>query len=151
VIVASRLYETERDKAREGELMQRISEKFRCVMHKLPISWQIDAMIARDKNLVGFAELKCRNHTAETWDTVILSEHKTRKAFYFQRHLAKMDYTDAPFIFFVRFKDKDCYCVVTPELFNNSERKKLSAANHKDDPLDTEWVRYIDMKYFKEF
>jgi hypothetical protein len=149
--VANRLYETREDKAREGEFMRDVETTFKCRLHKLPISWQIDALVSRNKKLVAFAEFKCRNHAKGDFPSVILSEHKTEKAFYWQTHLAKDDYTDAPFLLFIRYGNVDCYAIITKDVFSGSGRKKLTAANHKEDPLDTEWVRYIDIKHFKEF
>ncbi len=114
---------------------------------KLPYNWEIDAILIK-KSPIAYAELKQRSHNSYDFPSVIISEHKTMTAFQYVTHLARMDGQTIPFIYFVRFLDRDMFCKIDREVFGNFERKCLSAKNHLDDPRDREWVRYIPFNLF---
>jgi hypothetical protein len=150
------IYETDEDRAKEAEFALQIEGRFGCQLIKLGYDWQFDYLIARSGQLTGIAEAKCRTHASTKYDSVILSDHKTQYGFRFASKTLcysekSRDFKAPDFIFFVKFTDKAMYCLVTKEMFNGLEMKKLSAANHADDPTDTEYVRYIPIKLFKEF
>lgn len=150
------IYETEDDRQREGEFASRIEGRFGCKLIKLGYDWQFDYLIARNFQLTGIAELKCRGHRSDRFDTVIFSDHKAQRGLRFCSKTLCYDdknkqFKEPAFMFFVRFLDMDMFCVIKSEMFESLEMKKLSAANHADDPTDTEYVRYIPISLFKEF
>lgn len=150
------IYETDEDRARETEFALQIEGRFGCQLIKLGYDWQFDYLIARNHNLTGIAEVKCRTHESSKYDTVIFSDHKAQRGFKFCSKVLCFDdksgqFKEPAFAFFVKFTDRVMYCTIKSEMFESLEMKKLSAANHADDPTDTEYVRYIPIKLFKEF
>lgn len=150
------IYESEADRARESEFALQIEQRFSCELIKLNYEWQFDYLIARDRLLTGIAELKVRTHESTKYDTVIFSDHKAASGFRFCEKTLCFDersqgFKPTTFIFFVKFTDKTMYCALNKEEFFEYRIEKLSAANHADDPKDTEYVRYVPIEKFKGF
>lgn len=149
------IYETQEDRNKETIFLEKIKNHFKVEAMKLPYHWQIDVILHRNGRLKAFGELKCRTHTSTEFNSVIISEHKTKRAFVYRQHLG-MDVpfgedSTAPFIYFIRFLDCDMYTKIEPKEFDTWERKLLSAKNHMHDPLDTEYIRYVPISLFKKF
>ncbi len=160
------IYETEKDRLNERKFLSKIKAKFKCSAIKLPYDWQIDYIMSRKGEASCFAELKTRTHRSTDYPSVIISEHKAKKALWYSKHLGPWekrfdesllrgddisDIKHVPFVYFVRFTDKDYWGKVTEDMFKGLESKKLSARNHAENHLDTEWIRYIPISLMKEF
>jgi len=150
------LYESDADRERESEFALNIENRFTCQLIKLTYEWEFDYLIARNKQLTGIAELKVRTHASNKYDTVIFSDHKAASGFKFCEKTLCYDeksrsHKPTSFIFFVKFTDKPMYAVLNKDEFIEYRIEKLSAANHADDPSDTEYVRYIPIELFKGF
>lgn len=151
------IFETDEDRARESEFALQIENRFGCQLIKLSYEWEFDFLIARNCQLTGIAELKCRTHASGEYDTVILSDHKAQTGLKFCSKVLCFDdksgqFKEPVFVFFVKFTDKAMFCTIKSEMFESLSMKKLSASNHADDPAEfSEYVRYVPIKLFKEF
>ena len=141
-------YETQADVRNEKEFAKTIETRFNCQYHKFPIDWQIDGILSRNKEGVAFAELKCRNHARHDYSTVFLSKHKALTGVRFSEHFGHaITGRKLPFIFFVRFVDKDMFLEVKSEHIKDA--KLLDAKNHAGE--DLEYVIELPLIDFKEF
>ena len=59
------LYETESNLEKERQAALFFEQTYQCTLRKLPIRYHLDFAIERDGNIVGFIEVKVRNHTFE--------------------------------------------------------------------------------------
>jgi hypothetical protein len=59
------LYETESNLEKERSLALFFEQTFECTLRKLPIRYHLDFAIERSGQIVGFVEVKVRNHTFE--------------------------------------------------------------------------------------
>lgn len=124
--------------------MQKIEQSFKCVCHKFKASWYIDLIISRNKQGVALGEMKCRNVKSTQYATVILTLYKAQKG------LELSNLFGLPFIFFVRFEDKDMACkILGLETFK--VEKNFQAGNHAADPYDVKDVVHVPTVNFKEF
>ena len=150
----SHRYETEADILNERKFLKTIEDTFCCEGLRLPVYSEIDCILAKGKNPIAFAELKCRTATSTTFPTIILSAHKLRAGMKLSKSYMRLDKKDIPFIFAVRFRDKDMYCKVTQNIIDNSEKVMFEATNN-DKSINmnrhNEWCAHIPICYFKEF
>lgn len=149
------LYESDSDKQRESRFIADIQSRFKCTLHKLSITWQVDCLVSRGGRGIGFAEIKCRTHRSDEYPTLIMSDHKIRYAF----RLGRRFYVDGrspaegfPLLIFVRWKDRDGWARLSKAKTNldELESRPLCAKNHAD-PRDTERVVYLPMSWFTFF
>ena len=70
------IYETSQDLSREHDIGKILKEIWSVDLHKLPRAYYVDWMITKDKDVRGFAELKCRSNPRSKYDTFMLSLHK---------------------------------------------------------------------------
>jgi len=85
-----KLYEDDKSLAAERELAATLESKWRCKLHKLPISYHLDYMATRTEHCeffnettekaVSFIELKCRTCKHDAFDTYMLALSKLVKA-----------------------------------------------------------------------
>ena len=100
------LYETSADLAREKKVADKLAELWQWDMRKLPISYKADYLATgqhpfRTNQSVGRAwvEVRCRNHTHDTYPSVFISVQKVS-------YVAElMRVTDLPFYFVVEWQD----------------------------------------------
>ena len=71
------IYETDSDVEREEWVAQTLSERWKCSGWKRnPRKYPIDISFIRDNQVVGFAEIKCRNVARQKYDTYMISADK---------------------------------------------------------------------------
>ena len=71
------IYETDSDVEREEWVAQTLSERWKCNDWKRnPSKYPIDISFIRDNQVVGFAEIKCRNVARQKYDTYMISADK---------------------------------------------------------------------------
>jgi hypothetical protein len=81
------LYETDRDRAKELELIKEIELKRKVRFLKLPITFKVDGLITYKQRPFAWAEIKNRNLTMGDYPTVILSLKKLKAGLFLQQHL----------------------------------------------------------------
>jgi hypothetical protein len=59
------IYETESNLEKERQVALFFEQTYQCTLRKLPIRYHLDFAIERDGQIVGFIEVKVRNHTFE--------------------------------------------------------------------------------------
>lgn len=102
-----KMYETDADLARETAVAERLERLWGWTMKKLPISYKADYLAIgqhpfRTNQSIGRAwvEVRCRNHTADTYPSVFISLQKVS-------YVAElMRVTDLPFYFVVAWQDR---------------------------------------------
>lgn len=155
-------YETEESLLNEELFLDKIEQRFRCSSIKMPTYREFDYILTRPFKLpqnaffkkpvpyaVSIAELKCRKVKSTDYPTCVLGEHKVRTALKFKRYFATAENKPLPFIFFVRYLDKDVYVGI--ESLDGFKREKFSARNHAENIADTEWVIHVPKESFRTF
>lgn len=137
------------DLDKEKEFRLRIEAAFNCQSYKLPVYWEIDCILTRQKHAVALAEIKHRAVGALDFPTVFFPCHKweTYQKRYYWASTPRGG--NLPLLFFVRFRDGDRYAKISNP--TEWQKEKLKAANHADDPTDVEWVYHVPKEEFKEF
>lgn len=157
------LYQTEEDILNEIRFLDKIEGRFNCRGVKVHHNLQFDMLLTRSEKtltypgsikavdvVVAVAELKCRNVKHNSYPTCVIGEHKVRTALEWTRRFLRLDTSEPiPFIFFVRYLDLDRYTSIV--LLDKYKREKFVAANHADDPTDTEYVLHIPCEEFRTF
>jgi len=96
------LYETEANRINERAVAQLVEGKWNCKCVKLKKAYALDYAIVRDKKIVSFMEIKCRNYTMEKLGSMggfMISLHKWLEA------KAICDVSNVPFCLVVRTND----------------------------------------------
>ena len=57
----------------ENQLKSRVEKSWKVKMEKIPTTYSLDYAIIREKEVVSWAELKCRTHAFGTYDTYMIS------------------------------------------------------------------------------
>ena len=73
-------YESKKDLQLEQKTLGYVSDCWNVAYFKLPISYKLDYSMYRNGVLVGWAEVKCRNHNFGTFPTYIISLGKVMEA-----------------------------------------------------------------------
>lgn len=97
------VYEDEETLTRERACFAVLEEAWGCTLHKLPMIYGVDAMAERDGELIGWVEVKGRNHNHDQYPTLILSLIKLRAG------LALAGMTGKPFTIVSDFLDGPCF------------------------------------------
>ena len=142
------LYETPAHRTAEAEFKKKIELKMQVECLKCPIKWEVDFIAVRlnkehERYAVAMLELKCRDCLSCDYETAIIAKHKIDTAF------GKLDWMNIPLYLFVRYLDTDK--TVRIQRAENYKQTTMSAANHIEDPTDTEIVCHIPIKEMKEF
>jgi len=74
------LYENKKSLEKEREFAAVIQEAWNCTLVKLPIQYSLDYGCYRDKEFLGFVELKNRSVNKSTYPTYMISLSKFLKA-----------------------------------------------------------------------
>lgn len=90
-------YETSATLSAEKRVAEIIEQRWKAVLHKLPISYRVDFCASREKQIVSWIEIKCRSHPAGQYPTIMLSVSKWQAGL--QLHQA----TGVPFVFVAAF------------------------------------------------
>jgi len=132
------LYESQADLQNETQVAEHLNKAWSCKFHKLPMSYNVDWMIMRDKP-VAFAELKCRKNDSTRYPTLMLSLNKWVKGSQFANEL------DVPFFIICRWTDGLFFHEVgsTPVTYG------IGGRTDRGDSQDTEPVVYIPVESFK--
>ena len=131
-------YETQDNLERENNVLRHMSVKWDVSYSKLPISYKLDYAMYRDENLLGFAEVKCRQNSINDFSTYIISLSKVIKA----RRLASVTGTKSVLI--VSWSDATGWI----NFFSDFEVKQ-GGRSDRDDWQDQEPVCHFDIKEFK--
>ena len=135
------LYETKADLNREYDCVERLMSAWKCNARKLPISYQLDYMFERNKKPTGWGEIKCRNHSFNTYPTLILSYAKMDRGIQYHNR------TGLPFIVVASMQDGDFW-------YLHSDGDDLpirwgGRTKNVRDNQDSEPVVHIPMDLFK--
>ena len=141
------LYETERDLAKELELIKQIEEKRKVKFLKFPITFKVDGLILHKKKPYAWAEIKNRNFTMGDYPTVILSLKKLKAGLFLQQHL-QGEKGQLELLFFVGALDGLYYT----KLKNHTQYEiQIGGRTHsKRDEYDVERVAHIPIVDFKK-
>ena len=132
------MYETENDLTSEKKVISHVSNSWNVASFKLPISYKLDYAMYREKELLGFAEVKCRTHRFGTFPTYIISLAKVMKA----KDLWL--YTHRPTILIVSWLDRIGYLD-----FSSNHQIKQGGRSDRNDWQDQEPMCHYDLKDFK--
>ena len=135
------LYETSSDLDREYSCIERLMSAWKCDAHKLPISYQLDYMLERDRKPAGWCEIKCRNNTSTTYPTLMLSLSKMDRGIRFFKS------TGLPFIVVASMQDGDFW--YTYKELHKLPIKWGGRTKNVRDNQDSEPVVHIPMSLFK--
>ena len=146
------LFESDQDKKKEADFAEKISATRKVKMHKLPISYKLDFLVADQQDrAVALAEVKCRSNASNAYPSFAISLAKYEQGIRLTEHLCH-DLTSEPikFLIFVRFSDRDLY--YKHDAMNASEIHVRWGGRIWDarDPQDREPMVHIPMGLFKE-
>ena len=142
------LYESRSDLNSEKKIIDYVSQCWNVVYYKLPISYKIDYAFYRmdtgtsksaSENLVGFAEVKCRNHKFGTFPTYIISLSKVMEA----RRLARE--TNTKSLLIVSWLGALAYLD-----FFSYHQVRHGGRSDRNDWQDQEPMCHFDLKHFKK-
>lgn len=105
------LFETSADRTKEAEFAEKIASVKKVKMHKLPMNYRLDFMVAdMEGRAIALAEIKCRTIAASYYPSYAISLAKYEQGIRLTEHLCH-DLTNEPikFLIFVRFEDRDLY------------------------------------------
>lgn len=147
------LYESESDLANEKDFMLKINQSFDCKCMKLPLHWEIDLLMARDKKGVAWGEIKCRKHLFSDYPSWIISETKLKAGNWASRTFLALPLAwpkAMPFIFFLRCLSGDYW--VNAGKLKDLPVEAISVSNCAfNDPRAIKKHAFIESKHFKEF
>lgn len=151
------VYENATTLEREGKLLDIFIENYHVLrlqpyaiqMCKLPISYRLDFGIFHYESgeLVGLAELKCRNYNFGDFSTFSISAGKFNAAIQLQQSL------DVPVYFVVGWKDKNVLYTLFPDYTKVGKEKfvtKWGGRHDRDDIGDMEPMVHIPNNHFRE-
>ena len=126
----------------EDEFIQCIRIRWGVNVEKLPITYGFDYAVLKDKEIVGFIELKNRNFKTTDFNDSMINLNKWLKGEELR------DGTGLLTILACRYQDKDIYCKMT----DSTKREVRWGARTKQtrDWQDIGPAVHIDIKEFKE-
>ena len=92
-------WESSEDRRNESDVARALEHRWACRLHKLPKSYRLDYLCTRRGVAVAWVEVKCRTHSSDRYDTLMLSLSKQLAA----RELTQQ--TGLPSCLVVRFTD----------------------------------------------
>lgn len=149
----TKLYETDLDLANEKDFMLKINQTFECKCMKLPKSWSIDLLIAKDKKGIAWAEIKCRNHLFSDYPSWIIAEDKLKAGRWAHNTFLALPFTKPrlmPFILFMRCLNADYWVDLIKHKDLPVELVKAQNNTFGDPRANRKHV-FIESKFFKEF
>lgn len=133
------IYESPEDLRNEKDVVEKLTQIWGMVFHKLPMSYHVDWLMVKDGKPRGFAELKCRNCGRRKYPTLMLSLAKWMRG----KELAQE--LNTSFIIIVRWSDGI--------FFHKAGTQPISygfgGRNDRDDEQDMEPVVYINTDHFQ--
>jgi hypothetical protein len=131
-------YESKKDLQLEQKTLGYVSDCWNVAYFKLPISYKLDYSMYRNGVLVGWAEVKCRNHNFGTFPTYIISLGKVMEA----RKLS--DFSNVKSVLIVSWLDALAYLD-----FSQPFTIKQGGRKDRGDWQDQEPMCHFDLKNFK--
>lgn len=98
-------YETESDRNRERIVAEKLEAYWNSKLVKLPVSYRVDyAVVSGCEDIIGFVEIKCRNCSSKTYDTLMISAGKICAGYNLAQvsgvpFIIAIDYSDGTFVF----------------------------------------------------
>ena len=136
------LYETSANLSNEQSVAGLIEKRWNVKLQKLPISYKVDFCAVRGKEVVAWMEIKCRNHPAGQYPTLMLSVLKWQAGI--QLHQS----TSAPLFLVARFA---CGTILYAEaILTDVEVEYGGRTAQTRDSADVEPVVMIPVKAMKE-
>jgi hypothetical protein len=138
-------YETDIDRANEQKVVEHICIRWNCEYTKLPRRYELDYVLTRGKEAVGWMEVKCRNYSLEEIGSMggyMLSLAKWNAA------QLLVQFTSRPFYLAVQTT-----CGGYVASFRNFETADIRVGGRRDrsDWQDQEPVIFIPTKRFVNF
>jgi hypothetical protein len=136
-------HETEADLERERQAASKFSRRRKCVLHKLPIFYEIDYLIEFQGLIRGVLEVKCRDFHSYDYGTIFLSLHKYKALCEYGRLVGGT----ADLV--VQLRDK----MLTANLLSyhpSSMRIAFGGRTDREEPQDQEPVLHIPIDWFIE-
>jgi hypothetical protein len=132
------MYETQFDLDNEGSAKSRIEKAFKCVLHKLPISYSADWVATRNNEIVAVLEYKKRTCEKDKFPTTFIFVDKWMNG---QR---LSDTMSVPFFLLIEWTDGLYWHQVgsTPVTF------KVSGRTDRGDPQDIQPAVHIPVTAF---
>lgn len=133
-------YETDPNKVEEKKFSNVVATTFRCNFRKLPVQYGLDFSMYGNRELVGFAEMKCRTNPVRAYPTYMVSTKKYDAASKLNAQFG------LPCYLFVRWTDRwGC-----TEIHTMRDGVEVGAGGRTDrgDPQDVEQVAYIPLSHF---
>lgn len=134
------IYESPADLQNEKDVVEKLTQSWGIIFHKLPMSYHIDWLMVKDGNPRGFAELKCRRNDRQKYPTFMISLAKWMRGKELAHELS------IPFIIIVRWNDGIFFhkAGTSPVTFGFGGR------SDRGDSQDVEPVVYIGTEHFQK-
>lgn len=132
------LYESSEDLANEQQVANFLSNKWKCKLKKLPMSYHVDWIVMRDEP-EAILELKCRKNESTRYTTLLLSLNKWMRGKELSKELG------IPFIIVVRWTDGLFFHTVGSATVKHG----FGGRTDREDSQDVEPVVLIPVDTFK--
>lgn len=106
------VYETKEDRSRERSVADTLERAWKVKLVKLRPLAPVDFAVVRDGRVVGWVEIKCRQHELGRYPTLILSSDKALSG------MERAERSGLPWILCAQFTDAIAYTRMKPEYLN---------------------------------